>query len=277
MSNDLDPHDALRSIEGFEGGDWSIEALPGGLTNRNFRVRRGDDTLVLRLDDEHTASFSLDRHTELRVRKQAAAAGLATEIVFADTDNGILLCEFAEGRVWDDSDLESKENLETLARRMRDIHQMPVVGKQLDTSRAARTYVRNLADRPGLLAFGERCQQLIDETPRAEIVTCCHNDVIAANVVENDGIRFLDWEYACDNHPMFELASVIGFHNLDQDQADVLFEAYYDGPNPQMREQLDEQLRLFDAFQWLWYAVRHRMSPNSRLAMRLEEIQQRIF
>jgi hypothetical protein len=35
-------------------------------------------------------------------------------------------------------------------------------------------------------------------------------------------------------------------------------------------------VRLFDAIQWLWYAVRHRISPNKALAARLEALQQRI-
>ena len=86
----------------------------------------------------------------------------------------------------------------------------------------------------------------------------------------------LDWEYACDNDPMFDLASVIGFHDLGAKRTEILFHAYSGGADSTLRERLDMQIRLFDAVQWLWFAARHSVSPNRRLAGRMKKLQQRI-
>ena len=75
---------------------------------------------------------------------------------------------------------------------------------------------------------------------------------------------------------MFDLASAIGFHNLDERNVDVFLSAYAGGADAALRERLDEQIRLYDAIQWLWLASRHLAFPSTSQARRLEYLQQRI-
>ena len=86
----------------------------------------------------------------------------------------------------------------------------------------------------------------------------------------------IDWEFACDNDPMFDLASAIGYHNLDADCAGTLLDAYTGGADGEAKERLDEQVRVYDAIQWLWLATRHLVYPSREQARRLEELQQRV-
>ena len=81
---------------------------------------------------------------------------------------------------------------------------------------------------------------------------CCHNDLVAENIISAPEIRFLDWEYACDNDPLFDLAIVVAHHDLSERQAGVLLDAYFDGDGARWREQLDVQMRLYGALNWLW-------------------------
>jgi thiamine kinase-like enzyme len=105
---------------------------------------------------------------------------------------------------------------------------------------------------------------------------CCHNDVVASNVIAEPDLKLLDWEYACDNDPMFDLASLIGFHNLGIDRQSVLLNAYAGGMDSGLAERLEIQVRLYDAIQWLWLANRQMITQNTAQAARLEELQQRI-
>ena len=89
-------------------------------------------------------------------------------------------------------------------------------------------------------------------------------------------LNLIDWEYACDNDPLFDLASAIGFHNLDERRQQVFLDAYAGGADSELRERLARQLRIYDAIQWLWLANRQLASPRSEQARRLEELQQRI-
>ena len=53
--------------------------------------------------------------------------------------------------------------------------------------------------------------------------------LVAGNIIATPAIRFLDWEYACDNDQFFDLATVVAHHDLSDDRADFLLNAYFDG------------------------------------------------
>ncbi|MDH4047025.1 MAG: phosphotransferase family protein [Gammaproteobacteria bacterium] len=276
MSHSTTAIEAISAIPGWRADDVFIEELKGGLTNRSFMVIRGADTFVLRLDAAHTAAFMLDRRRETAILRSAAQAGLAPEVVFADPEAGILLCAFLPGQVWSVNDLGDTANIESLCELLRKVHALPVSGNRFDASSAARRYAEKLQLRQELHSFALHCVDIVGSLPVAESMHCCHNDLIAQNIIATPELKLLDWEYACDNDPFFDLASLIGFHNLDQAAAERLLSAYTGGASAETRERLECQVRLYDAIQWLWLANRHLLSRNRQQAVRLENLQQRI-
>ncbi len=276
MSNTISPADALTRVPDWDGNVASWRELKGGMTNRSYLVEKGSDSFVLRLNAAHTNVFNLDRISEMEIVAQAAVAGLAPELVFADVDSGILLYRYIPGQVWDVSKLDDDRNLETLAELLRRVHDLPESGVRFDPIAVADRYTRNLESRPGLHDFACRCEEIIAAMPVCAEFRCCHNDVVAANIIADPDLKLLDWEYACDNDPMFDLASLIGFHNLQSDRQSVLLRAYAGGKDSELEERLEIQIRLYDAIQWLWLANRQMISASSHQAARLEELQQRI-
>ena len=276
VSTLLGPEEAVSLIPALAGEEITIEKLSGGLTNRSFIVCTESSRYVLRLDDEHTAAFGIDRSTELKARHQAAAAGLTAQVVFWDIEQSILLSDYLVGETWAASHLSDSRNLQRLAKLLRRVHSLPLLGQSFNAVTAAGKYLDAIADRPALHDFGQRCAEVVSETMVTDEFCCCHNDPIAANVVVGENLQLLDWEYARDNDPMFDLAVLIGYYNLDTAQTDILLSSYSGGDTAPYRDRLFNQIRLFDAVQWLWFALRHRVSPNAQLASRLEELQQRI-
>jgi len=276
MSNTISPADALTRVPDWDGKVASWRELKGGLTNRSYLVEKGSDSFVLRLDAAHTNVFNLDRISEMDIVAQAAAAGLAPELVFADVDSGILLYRYIPGQVWEVAELDDDRNLEALADLLRRVHDLPLSGIRFDPIAVADRYTRNLESRPGLHDFACRCEEIIAGMPVCAEFRCCHNDVVASNVIADPDLKLLDWEYACDNDPLFDLASLIGFHNLDSDRQAVLLNAYAGGKDSGLAERLEIQVRLYDAIQWLWLANRQMITQNTAQAARLEELQQRI-
>ena len=120
------------------------------------------------------------------------------------------------------------------------------------------------------------CVAAVRSTPDRGIVACCHNDIIARNVIDDGSLKLIDWEYARDNDPLFDVACAIGYHDLDKRRADVLFEAYTGGSSNEERERLGEQQRTYDALHWLWFAARQLVLPDPEQARRLEALQQRV-
>lgn len=276
MSEDINAFEAIARIPGWDPDAADIEELKGGLTNRTYYVQHAGTECVLRLDSQQARLFRLDRSRELSILEEAGRAGIAPSVIFADQEAGILVTEYLPGRVWEDSDLESDAQLEALAALLCKVHALPRSGLRLDMSNVAETYERYLEKRHGLHAFASRCVEIIDSIAEPADAVCCHNDIVAANLVEGDALKLIDWEYACDYDPMFDLASAIGFHNLDARRASVLLNAYAGGDAAEMRERLAEQVRIYDAIQWLWLATRHLVFPSRWQARRLEDLQQRI-
>jgi len=276
MTKLMNPFDALAQVPGWDPEEADIEELKGGLSNHTYHVRHGGQECVMRLDSERSRMFQFDRSCELGILEEAAKAGLAPNIVFADADGGILVTEYIPGRVWAEPDLQSAERLELLGKLLRKVHALPKCGLRVDMSHIGETYRKYLEKRQGLHAFATICVDVIRSIPRQAGSVCCHNDIVAANIVGASELKLIDWEFSCDNDPMFDLASAIGFHNLNGQQSDVLLDAYSGGSDSAQRERLDEQLRMYDAIQWLWLATRHLHFPKRWQAQRLEELQQRI-
>lgn len=262
---------ALATIPGLPGGEPVVERLHGGVMNTSYRVAYGTRAFVLRLSSGSGRADARHAEVERRVQRQAAEQGLAPAVVHADAGKGILLSEFLPGRAWRPTDLEDDARLESLAQLLRRVHRLPICGTPYAGLEAARTYFEGLeaAGRAGDIA--RHCLAIVETTPVEVSLACCHNDVVAENVVGDIEPKLIDWEYAGDNDPLFDLASLIGWHDLGERQVDVLLGAYASEACAEAGERLDRQRRRFDAIQWLWLAEGMPEDPRlDRIRRRLE-------
>lgn len=276
MNESSNVFDALALVPGWDPGEAEIEELKGGLTNSTYRVKYYGEYYALRLDVEESEVLRFDRKYELSIVRAAHEAGIGPEVVHVDSEAGVMLTRFLPGRVWEEKDLESDDQLVRLAATLRAVHALPTCGKRVNYVEEASRYETFLERRQGLHAFASRCVEIVRETQDRGVVACCHNDIIVRNIIDNGELRFIDWEYARDNDPMYDLAGVIGFHDLDEQKAGVLLDAYAGGASAELKERLDEQCRAYDAIQWLWFATRQIAYPDPAQVRRLEALQQRI-
>lgn len=270
--------EALSRVPGFDSESAVVEELKGGLTNHVYLAQSAGQRCVLRLTTDSNGEIYPDRSCELAILETAADAGFAPEVLYADSGAGILVTEYIQGTVWQESDLESNANIESLAGLLRRVHALPLCGTRMNLVGAAEQYAQYLERRQGLYGFASNCVRIIEAIPVYEEVACCHNDIVASNVIDAGGLKLIDWEYACDNDPLFDLASTIGYHNLDGSRQQFFVDAYAGGADAdaQLKERLAQQVRLYDAVQWLWLATRHLAAPQPEQARRLEELQMRI-
>jgi thiamine kinase len=250
--------------------------IQAGLTNRSYLVDVEGRPHVLRLDTRHAARMGLDRGLEFEIQRRAAARGIAPPILAAEPDEGWLLYEYLEGRVLTPVDLADQAKIEAIAELLRTVHDLPASGRILSVVDAAARYLAIVRPDSGLSDFARRCVGLVAAAPPPVTVRCCHNDIVAANIVANGRLRLIDWEYACDNDPLFDLASLIGYHDLDERTIAELLAAYAGRGDGEMRERLSVQRRLFDALQWLWLAARQEIAPSDSQLDRLEALKKRI-
>ena len=249
MSTSKLPEEVLDAIPGWRGA--TVKELPGGLTNRTLRVEKEGHRAVLKIDPAPRKPPFNSRQEEARIQQRAAALGRANGVLYAgDT---VLLSEWADGEVWTREHFDDDTNLERLGRALRDVHRLPLTGRTFDAAAAARLYVSRVcaADREA----ARQHLAVIESSPGPMNLCCCHNDLVAENIISTPDILLLDWEYACDNDPLFDVAVAVAHHGLSDRQAGILLDACFEGDGGSRRSQLAIQQSLYDSLNWLWAAA----------------------
>ena len=250
MSAARTPETVLAKIDGWEGADIS-ENL-GGMTNRTWLVSKDNRKAILKIDDSWRGEPYNSRPAEASIQSIAASHGLANAVLYADELT--LLTEYVEGVVWEPACLERDRNIEVVAGALRRLHSLPLSGRSFDSTIAAKRYVARIDNTDSALV--DHCTQLIETMRLPHNLCCCHNDLVAANIITTPDVMFLDWEYACDNDPFFDLATIVEHHELSDEVSARLLDAYFDGDGQRWWPHLLEQRSLYLALYWLWLASR---------------------
>ena len=203
---------------------------------------------MLKIDQvQRDAPFN-SRQKEAQIQCAAQKVGLAANVVYvSDT---VLMTEYIDGVMWSPDCLDDNANLESLASALKKLHSLPLTGRIFNALGSAREYAK-IIDESQAQKVNE-CLAKIEGGPRPHNLCCCHNDLVLANIINTPETRFLDWEYACDNDPFFDLATIVAHNELTQEQSDYFLDAYFEGDGIRWREQLERQTDVYDALLWLW-------------------------
>lgn len=235
--------------------DWAgaeVTTLAGGLTNQAWLVQRDGRKAVLKIDAEVRGEPYSSRLAEAAIQSIAAEHGLASAVIHAS--EFVIMTEYAEGSVWSKDCLSDDANIEKLAVALRTLHSLPLSGRTFDAIGAARDYVGRIEN-----PDEERVKaslRTVEEGPQPFNLCLCHNDLVVGNIINTPETRFLDWEYACDNDPFFDLATTVAHHGLTKAQSDTLLDAYFDGNGSRWRQQLTRQAEVYEALLYLWQESR---------------------
>jgi len=261
----VSPDDILADIPGWAGAICT--ELTGGLTNRTWRVVLGDRAGVLKIDELSRELPFNTRCAEANVQNTAAKAGLAPNVILAN--DRMYFTEFVEGTVWGRDCFDKEGNIEQLAVALKRVHSLPLTGRSFDATVAAKRYVERVSGLSSNVI--EQCTAIISGRRLPHNLCCCHNDLVAENLVTTPDLMFLDWEYACDNDPFFDLATIVEHHQLSESQVRVILDVYFEGDGLRWRENLEKHRKLYLALLCLWMASR----PESDTAD-LENVMERL-
>ena len=259
------PDEVLAAIPGWEGAAW--QELTGGLTNRTFKVQINGMTGVLKIDAAVRSVPFNARPAEAGIQSNAARAGLANRVLFAD--DFVYLTEYVQGTVWQRSCLNKEGNIELLGSALKELHRLPLTRRLFDATIAAKCYAKRIDSAEQELV--KSCTAIITSMRLPDNLCCCHNDLVAENLITTPDIKFLDWEYACDNDPLFDLATIVEHHELSEDQVHRLLDVYFSEDGAGWRDKLRRQQRLYLALWWLWLASRENSDAEE-----LEQIGERL-
>ncbi len=254
---------ALGSVDEIADGAVRL----AGLTNVNWLVVHGAERFVLRLPGAGTAEY-IDRRAEQTAARNAAAAGVNAEVVFFDAADGLMVTRFVDGAVTMDAarfaaDLGAVGRAGEVLRRLHD-RSAPfaadfVLFPMIDEYKAL------LAAKGAMLPDGYDDVQAAAGAVRAALearpvpLVASHCDPLCENFLDTGKRMYLiDYEYAGNNDPMWDLGdlSVEGGFTADQDA--VLLRAYFgaEPPGDQVGRMVAYKV-LCDLLWTLWGVIQH--------------------
>lgn len=262
--------DALARLPHL-GQPLEIRELPGGLTNHNFRVRTATHDVVVRLSSTKTDLLSVDREHEWLNSRAAATAGVGAPVVDYLPGKGVLVVAFLPGVTYTADDVGA--NLPRVAAALRRLHAGPQFASRFDMFEVQRCYAQVVAagrmplpagydDLTSTIAQVEEALRL-----RPEPLVPCHNDLLAANILDDGGdLRIIDYEYSGMNEPSFELGNLACESRLDHEALSQLVASYH-GQTAEPAEVTDtlvaraELWGLVGRYAWtLWGVIQHAVS-----------------
>ena len=185
--------------------------LDGGYANDNYRFEYGGERFVIRIVRESATP----RDAEMRYLQLP----VAPDVVAMDRGRGDLITRWIDGTLLAEIPAEPSE----MAMYLRELHNAVPRGiRRYDAVEVVRDYLR-AAPVPAVAARAlRRLEWSIAETAG------CHNDLNPWNVIRSGASwRTLDWEFAGDNDPLFDLVG-LGYGMAYRDDAfDALVAGYY--------------------------------------------------
>jgi thiamine kinase-like enzyme len=235
----------------------------GGLTNLNYLV---DGRFVLRLPGEGTSEY-VDRSAEAVAARVASEVGVNAELCFFDNTTGVMMTRFVDGAVT--MSPERFADAGAVARAARVMRKLHTSGRSFSTDFALfpmiDEYKSLLAAKGAVLPTGYDDVQALTAAVRAALeanpvpLVPSHCDPLCENFLDTGNRMYLiDYEYAGNNDPMWDLGdlSVEGHFTAPQDA--VLLRAYFDGdPPPDQVGRMVAYKALCDLLWTLWGVIQH--------------------
>ena len=246
----------------------SVQELPGGLTNRNYKVTTPDGAFVARLSSGGSELLAIDRDCEYRNSVIAAAAGAGAPVAEYRPRDHMLVVGYIEGRTLRPADVAAPGNIPRIARACRLLHCGGRFVNDFDMFDIQRRYLS--AARSHGFAIPAGYDDLLPQFAAAEKALAvrgegtvpCNNDLLAANFIDDgDRIWLIDYELSGNNDACFELGNIAAESHLSGEALADLVTAYYGRP---LRSRIARArlLGLVGMYGWtLWGAIQHGASP----------------
>ena len=259
------PWDLLARIPSVRDTAFEVVALPGGLTNRNYRLTGSTLDVVVRVSDPTTSLLAVDRQAEYDNSVIAAAVGVGAPVVDYLPGAGVLVVGYVPSRTYTEADVAA--HLPEVARAVRRLHAATPFTNRFDFFALHEHYLRIMEEHefampPGYLALepnAVRMRAAFGASPQP--LVSCHNDLLAANFLD-DGqrVRIIDYEYSGRNEACFELGNIAQESHLGPDALSELVFAYLERDDAETQAWIARaQLwSIMTAFGWtLWGTIQH--------------------
>ena len=223
-----------KKIASIDGTIKIISPLKIDLISQIFLCTFNDIKSVIRLDVDLPNWLRNQRASESKILNFLKTKNQNQNILYQDFDEGILIREFHEGNEISNLNLRREENLISLGKEIRKIHEIKinhnVINDFENVIESYRDILKNKIKNDWYLIKGFEIFDSLSYENELKIFS--HNDLSPGNILWNKKYFFIDWEYSSMNSQYFDLATIISSYGLDDGEITLLCDGY--DKNPQL-------------------------------------------
>jgi len=258
----------LKRVPDLEQVDFdhvTAERL-GGLTNRNYKVTTPIGTFVLRIPGEGTSEY-ISRENESLAARITSEIGVSAPLIYFDARDGVQLARFIEGG--GTMNVERFKDLGSVRRAAQSLRRVHDCGSpfknRFELFQMIDEYLDFLGKKEAPLPDGYHDVKREAEAVRKALnarplpVVPCHCDPLAENFLDTGRqVYVIDWEYAGNNDPMWDLGDVSVEAAFGPEQDEALLLAYFGGaPSANDRGRMVLYKAMCDLLWTLWGVIQH--------------------
>ena len=257
----------IEKIEDWKDKKISYKYLPGGLTNKNYKLNVDGNSYVVRIPGKSTDIF-IDREVELHNTISASDIGVGAKVFKYFKPDYVIISDFIDGELMNIDSLKNNNNkISKVVNAIKRVHTNASFISKFIMFDKFKDYLqivkKNKMDLPegfeGAKRVVEDIERLfIKEKPK---LVSCHNDLLAENFIEqNDVMRIIDWELSGLNDPCFDLGDFSVEQGFDEDKDKLIIETYYGKFLEDKFCWLNIYKYLADLLWTLWAVIQHNLS-----------------
>ena len=205
-----------------------ISPLKIDLISQIFLCNFNDIKSVIRVDFDLPNWLKKQRALEFQILNFLKTKTQNQKILYNDFDRGILIREFHEGKEIVYSDFRRKENLISLGKEIKKVHEIKIDNVAINNFENLienyRDILKNKIKNNWYLDQGFKIFNYL--SCGKEQIIFSHNDLNRENILFNKKYFFIDWEYASANSPYFDLASIISSYDFNDEEIGYLLDGY---------------------------------------------------
>jgi len=259
--------EVVQKIDVWRGKQLDIQAMPGGITNENFRVNIDDQSYFVSIPGASTEFLAVDRENKYYNTVAAAAAGVGPKILHHLPDHHVMVLEFLQGDTMTPETMAAPGMPRRLAQVLQKLHAGSRFLKDFNVFRLVEFYLR-IAEKQKLsfpdgyrsrMPVLRRMESAISRPVFASVP--CTNDLVAENIIDDgQNLRLIDFDYSGNNDPCSELGNACQELQYNEDQYAELCAAYYGESPGHLLARMHIYAIMSDFIWTLWGVIQHKIS-----------------
>jgi thiamine kinase-like enzyme len=230
-----------------------------GLTNDIYYTTINNINCVVRVPKDDV-NMIINTNNEKKVLSLIKTTDLDVEELYYFEDSRVRITKFVESLEFDE--IKSENSIIKVANLLKKFHNFKFkINSEFDIIEMFYKYYNSIKN--PLFNIDKYLHILNDIKDIKNEHILCHNDLVSGNFLFTDTKTYLiDYEYAADNDPLFDLTSFTTENNLSSQESKIFYNEYFDN---NISPLISKQIIIFERFQnLLWFCWANMMFENRK-------------